>query len=616
MVQAPIFHVNGDDPEACVRAARLAFGFRQAFHKDVVIDMVCYRRHGHNEGDDPSYTQPLMYALIDAKRSVRKLYTESLVRRGDISLEEAEQALDDFSARLQAALDETRAEAETADGPVPVAARVTSCPTSMSRPVPTGIDATVLSNGWPTAVRTVPEGFVIHPKLARQFEQRDKVVADGEIDWALGEALALGSLLVEGTNVRLTGQDTRRGTFSQRHAVLVDNTNGRGVRAAGRTRGRAVHHPRLPPVRVRLCRASSTATRSRPSTTWWPGRPSSATSGTAPKIIVDNFLVAAEDKWGQKSGLVLLLPHGYEGQGPEHSSARHRAVPDPVRPGQPAGHRAHHRGPVLPPAALPGPGSRPHAPHRASPPSRCSGPARPGRRSTAFTRASFAEVLDDPAAGREDSDPAAGATGWCCAPARWPTTPWPGGTSWATAGRTVAVVRVEQLYPWPKSAIRRGARPVPAAPRRWCGCRRSPRTWGRGTSSTAGCTSLLRGDPHPAPREPGRVGQPGLGQRRPPPARAGRPAGPRRRLAGVAGARPARLSGQEVVGQGDPHLGGQVERLDVHPLVDPVEHGPVLLEADGRGCAGRIRRPRCRALGGTSRRWPRRVRKGTVRAPG
>ena len=111
MVQAPIFHVNGDDPEACVRAARLAFGFRQAFHKDVVIDLVCYRRHGHNEGDDPSYTQPLMYQRIEAKRSVRKLYTEALVRRGDITLEEAEQALDDFNARLQAALDEVRAEA-------------------------------------------------------------------------------------------------------------------------------------------------------------------------------------------------------------------------------------------------------------------------------------------------------------------------------------------------------------------------------------------------------------------------------------------------------------------------------------------------------------------------
>ncbi len=165
MVQAPIFHVNGDDPEACARAARLAFGFREAFHKDVVIDMVCYRRHGHNEGDDPSYTQPLMYALIEAKRSVRKLYTESLVRRGDISLEEAEQALDDFSARLQAALDETRAEAESAP-PTPPSLPEYVVPDLTIPSVATGIDASVLSR-LATEVRSVPEGFVLHPKLAR-----------------------------------------------------------------------------------------------------------------------------------------------------------------------------------------------------------------------------------------------------------------------------------------------------------------------------------------------------------------------------------------------------------------------------------------------------------------
>ncbi|HEX3980590.1 MAG TPA: multifunctional oxoglutarate decarboxylase/oxoglutarate dehydrogenase thiamine pyrophosphate-binding subunit/dihydrolipoyllysine-residue succinyltransferase subunit, partial [Acidimicrobiales bacterium] len=227
MVQAPIFHVNGDDPEACARAARLAFGFRQAFHKDVVIDMVCYRRHGHNEGDDPSYTQPLMYALIEAKRSVRKLYTESLVRRGDISLDEAERALDDFSARLQSALDETRAEAEaeaeSSGRALTLPAYVV--PDLWIPPVETGVEASVLASLAQT-VRSVPDGFVIHPKLTRQFEQRDKVVADGEIDWALGEALAIGSLLLEGTNVRLTGQDTRRGTFSHRHAVLVDYANG------------------------------------------------------------------------------------------------------------------------------------------------------------------------------------------------------------------------------------------------------------------------------------------------------------------------------------------------------------------------------------------------------
>ena len=158
MVQAPIFHVNGDDPEACARAARLAFGFRQAFHKDVVIDMVCYRRHGHNEGDDPSYTQPLMYALIEAKRSVRKLYTESLVRRGDISLEEAEQALDDFSARLQAALDETRAEAEAE----PARRTARAAGLRGPRPVdPAGRDRVSTRRcwlGWPTWCARCPRG--------------------------------------------------------------------------------------------------------------------------------------------------------------------------------------------------------------------------------------------------------------------------------------------------------------------------------------------------------------------------------------------------------------------------------------------------------------------------
>ncbi|HLX89103.1 MAG TPA: multifunctional oxoglutarate decarboxylase/oxoglutarate dehydrogenase thiamine pyrophosphate-binding subunit/dihydrolipoyllysine-residue succinyltransferase subunit, partial [Acidimicrobiales bacterium] len=167
MVQAPIFHVNGDDPEACVRAARLAFGFRQAFHKDVVIDLVCYRRYGHNEGDDPSYTQPRMYQLIDAKRSVRKLYTESLVRRGDITLEEAEKALEDFQARLQVALDETR------QATVPAPAQIPPSPAAAEPEVavPTGVSGDVLER-LTTEVVCVPEGFTVHPKLARQFEQR------------------------------------------------------------------------------------------------------------------------------------------------------------------------------------------------------------------------------------------------------------------------------------------------------------------------------------------------------------------------------------------------------------------------------------------------------------
>ncbi|MDP1805322.1 MAG: thiamine pyrophosphate-dependent enzyme, partial [Acidimicrobiales bacterium] len=220
MVQAPIFHVNGDDPEAVVRVARLASGFRQRFHKDVVIDMVCYRRHGHNEGDDPSFTQPLMYKAIMARRSVRKLYTETLVKRGDISMEDAERALDDFLARMQVALEETRHSAppvvaDTAPPPVP----------ESLQSVATGVSRQVLDR-VATAMDDTPAGFSVHPKLLRTLQSRRELYDAGEVDWSMGEALAFGSLLVEGTDIRLSGQDSRRGTFSQRHQVLVDYETG------------------------------------------------------------------------------------------------------------------------------------------------------------------------------------------------------------------------------------------------------------------------------------------------------------------------------------------------------------------------------------------------------
>ena len=296
--------------------------------------MVCYRRHGHNEGDDPSYTQPLMYALIEAKRSVRKLYTESLVRRGDITLDEAEQALDDFSARLQAALDETRAAADTETDVQPTLPKFVQ-PNIPDPPGRDGHRAPVVME-LAQAVRSVPEGFVIHPKLARQFEQRDKVVADGEIDWALGESLALGSLLLEGTNVRLTGQDTRRGTFSQRHAVLVDHNTGAewvplaelgGCSGRGGGGGAGGGSARSLTIRDSLLSEYAAvgfeygySVEALDDLVAWEAQFGDFWNGA--EIIVDNFLVAAEDKWGQHSGLVLLLPHGYEGQGPEHSSAR------------------------------------------------------------------------------------------------------------------------------------------------------------------------------------------------------------------------------------------------------------------------------------------------------
>ncbi len=177
MVQSPIFHVNGDDPEACARAMRLAFGFREAFSRDVVVDLVCYRRHGHNEGDDPSYTQPLMYKVIDKKRSVRKLYTEALVRRGDLTLEDAEHALDEFNARLQSVLDEVR------ERPVPVLDAVPAPQVPEDPPAPaTGVAEATLRR-VAAATTAVPEGFTLHPKLKRQFEARDHQLAAGEVDW-------------------------------------------------------------------------------------------------------------------------------------------------------------------------------------------------------------------------------------------------------------------------------------------------------------------------------------------------------------------------------------------------------------------------------------------------
>src|SRR5205814_325107 len=220
MVQAPIFHVNGDDPEACVRVARLAFGFRQRFHKDVVIDLVCYRRHGHNEGDDPSYTQPLMYKRIENRRSVRKLYTEQLVRRGDISLEEAEKTLEDFSKRMNQAFDETKQSSPPEQPKAKAPTMVGVLPS-----VETGVDRSTLDRVV-EALHSYADGFRVHPKLEKQIQTRAKLYADGQVDWSLGEALAFGSLLLEGADIRLSGQDSRRGTFSQRHSVLVDHETG------------------------------------------------------------------------------------------------------------------------------------------------------------------------------------------------------------------------------------------------------------------------------------------------------------------------------------------------------------------------------------------------------
>lgn len=317
-VQAPIFHVNGDDPEACVRVARLAWDYRQKFNKDVVIDMVCYRRHGHNEGDDPSYTQPLMYKAIAERRSVRKLYVEALVKRGDITMEEAEQALSDFQHKLQVALDETRAQLAP--------------PTKVPRPpkplgvlphIQTGVTRDVLDRIF-AKLTDYPDGFTVHPKLGRQFEQRSAMYNnDGELDWATAEALAIGSLVLEGHPVRLAGQDSRRGTFSQRHAALIDFETAEPWIPLNELDGAEANfwvYDSLLSEYAALGYEYGYSHSNPEALVMWEAQFGDFINGA--QIVIDQFVVAAEDKWGQQNGLVLLLPHGYEGQGPEHSSAR------------------------------------------------------------------------------------------------------------------------------------------------------------------------------------------------------------------------------------------------------------------------------------------------------
>ncbi len=314
MIQAPIFHVNGDDPEAVVRVAELAYQFRQAFKKDVVIDMLCYRRRGHSEVDEPSFTQPVMYDLIDAKRSVRKLYTESLIGRGDITVEEAEAALRDYQGQLE------RVFAESRDvTPAPLE-EVPEVPTGA--PPPTAITDEVLKRVGDAQV-SMPEGFTIHPRLLPQLEKRAQMVTNGGIDWAMAETLAFGSLLLDGHPVRLAGQDSRRGTFGQRHSVIVDR------------RTAAEHTPLAnlsgdqAPFYVYDSLLSEYAAMgfeygysvARPDAlVAWEAQFGDFANGA--QEVIDEFISASEVKWGQTCNIVLLLPHGYEGQGPDHSSAR------------------------------------------------------------------------------------------------------------------------------------------------------------------------------------------------------------------------------------------------------------------------------------------------------
>jgi 2-oxoglutarate dehydrogenase E1 component len=319
-VQAPIFHVNGDSPQAAIRTVQIAFDYRQQFKKDVVIDMYCYRRHGHNEGDDPSYTQPILYRKIKEHPSVAKQYSERLAREGVITAEEIAAMRSAVSARLSEAYDAVQQKSESYQLPELSAISrddVTGfCPR-------TAVNQQVIER-VARGITSFPETFHLHPKL-RGFvdKRRDAISKNGNIDWAFGEALAFGTLVLEGTAVRLSGQDSTRGTFSQRHLAFFDFE----------TSKRYVPMEHIAPDQARFDTLDSSLSEyavlgfefgysvADPLTlVIWEAQFGDFANGA--QIMIDQFISCCEQKWGQPSGLVMLLPHGFEGQGPEHSSAR------------------------------------------------------------------------------------------------------------------------------------------------------------------------------------------------------------------------------------------------------------------------------------------------------
>ncbi|MCV7347530.1 multifunctional oxoglutarate decarboxylase/oxoglutarate dehydrogenase thiamine pyrophosphate-binding subunit/dihydrolipoyllysine-residue succinyltransferase subunit [Mycolicibacterium rhodesiae] len=324
MVGAPIFHVNGDDPEACVWVARLAVDFRQKFKKDVIIDMLCYRRRGHNEGDDPSMTQPYMYDVIDTKRGVRKTYTEALIGRGDISMKEAEDALRDYQGQLERVFNEVRDLEKHEVEPSESVEEDQMIPRGMT----TAVDKSLLARIG-DAHLAFPENFSVHPRVKPVLEKRREMAYEGKVDWAFAELLALGTFLAEGKLIRFSGQDTRRGTFTQRHSVIIDRKTGAEftpldlltVNPDGTpTGGRLMVYDSALSEYAAVGFEYGYSVGNPDALVLWEAQFGDFVNGA--QSIIDEFISSGEAKWGQLSDVVLLLPHGHEGQGPDHTSGR------------------------------------------------------------------------------------------------------------------------------------------------------------------------------------------------------------------------------------------------------------------------------------------------------
>jgi len=465
MIQAPVLHVNGDDPEAVVHCVKLALAYRQRFSTDVVIDMVCYRRHGHNEGDEPSFTQPLLYEKIRRTTPVRERYTEQLLRQGLLRPEDTARIEADLHEQLQSALAQIKTRVPEPDEPYDPRGPWSSFQrTRQPGDEPeTGVPVERLAQ-IAERLGVAPPGFEVHPKLQKLQDRRRKAVADGgPLDWAMAELLAFGSLLVEGTPVRLSGQDSSRGTFNHRHAVLVDQRTAEEYAPLdhlAETQARfEVYDSQLSEAAV-LGFEYGYSLADPTTLTLWEAQFGDFANGA--QVIIDQFIAAAHAKWQRMSGLVLLLPHGYEGQGPEHSSARverflQLCAEDNLQVANcstPAQYfhllRRQMRRRFRAPLVVFTPKSLLRDPRAASP-------------VESLTAGRFQEVLDDAAA----SEPAAVRRVLLCT----------GKVAYDLAAKReqrralrpgppdVAIVGVEQLYPWPEEALAVAMRRYPGAER-------------------------------------------------------------------------------------------------------------------------------------------------------
>ena len=321
LTQSPIFHINGDDPDAAYRMLLLALEYRKTFHKDVVIDLIGFRRLGHNETDEPSYTQPLMYSRVKRHPGVRELYANQLVREGVLSQEEVERLIEERKRRYTEAM--ARAKAVAAKQAKPETPPLPRPEKDGSEIVETGIDRARIES-IARQITIVPAGFHLNPKMVSQLARRTKM-GEGTVpaDWAFGEAIAFGSLVIEGTHVRLSGQDSGRGTFSQRHAVRYDIETGEAWAPLAHLDGAKgrfdVYDSSLSEAGV-LGFEYGYSIIAGHDLVLWEAQFGDFANGA--QVMIDQFIAAGEEKWGQRSRLVLLLPHGYEGQGPEHSSGR------------------------------------------------------------------------------------------------------------------------------------------------------------------------------------------------------------------------------------------------------------------------------------------------------